>query len=225
MHSEHNTKMSLTNICGYCLAYIGTSPQDFTWKQWFVSGIAFTEHRGFILYWLPVERQREIHGNECSALFESYLRCRSWSQCHCFAENFFLLCPWWLSWWGAMDRNSSLRGPSSLLPLAVPFSTSKPRDPHPRAVLRGDQEGTRCFSTLSSAQAGALILCPCCPDLWHVGSVVSKVSKVSLFWLVPEIVGTNLSLNARGELQGHTATEPVVSITELWNRLGWKKNL
>lgn len=41
MHSEHNTKMSLTNICGNCLAYIGTSHQDFTWKQLFVSGIAF----------------------------------------------------------------------------------------------------------------------------------------------------------------------------------------
>lgn len=121
MHSEHNTKMSLTNICGYCLAYIGTSHQDFTWKQWFVSGIAFTEHRGFILSWLPVERQCEIHGNECSALSESHLRCRPCPQCHCFAENFFLLCPWCLSWWCAMNRNSSLGGSFPLLPLAVPF--------------------------------------------------------------------------------------------------------
>lgn len=33
MHSEHNIKMSLTNICGWCLSYIGKHHQDFTWKQ------------------------------------------------------------------------------------------------------------------------------------------------------------------------------------------------
>lgn len=100
MHSEHNTEMSLTNICGYCLAYIGTSHQDFTWKQFYVSGIAFTEHRGFILYWLPVERQHEIPGSECSALVESYLRCRAWSQCW----KLFPLVPLVVELWGAMDR-------------------------------------------------------------------------------------------------------------------------
>lgn len=197
MHSEHNTKMSLTNICGYCLAYIGTSHQDFTWKQLFVSGIAFTEYRGFILYWLPVERQREICGNECSALFESYLRCRSWSQCHCSAENFFLSCPWWLSWWGAMDRNSSLRGPSSLLPLAVPFSMSNPSS---RLVTRKEQGAfplCHQHKLVVWSSACAVLTCDML-DLWcqrHQRCLCSN--------LFPKLLGGNLILNAHVGLQGH----------------------
>lgn len=112
-------------------------PPRFYVKTEFVSDIAFTEYRGFIFHKLLVKRKHEIHSlrcNECSALFWLYLRCRSRSRhpC-CFMENFFLLCPWSLSRWDAVGRNSSLRGASSRLPLAVPSPMANPGDPRPCA--------------------------------------------------------------------------------------------
>lgn len=120
-------------------------PPRFYVKTEFVSDIAFTEYRGFIFHRLLLKRKHEIHSlrcNECSALFRLYLRCRSRSRhpC-CFAEDFLLLRPRSLSRWDAVGRNSSLRGASSHLPLAVPSPTANPRPcASPAAACEEDSE-------------------------------------------------------------------------------------
>lgn len=159
MHNEHNIKMSLTNICGWCLSYIGKKHQDFPWKQY----LCFSRTQGPHFLWAA----REIHSNECSSLLKLYLTCRSWSWWWCwFAENFFLVSSVVeLTGWDA--RNSFWRDISSPLPLAAPFPWRTPRSPSP-CVSQNCLQGA-----FPSVWAAGLILCPCGSERWPVTRHIS----------------------------------------------------